>query len=285
MKIKQIIGVAGVIFLIATCLAIISPTASKIATSEQDTDEIIEYANSSTQMDETEKNAIIEKWTDYNQKLVKGQRFKTEEQLEENYYNLISDEQKIMGYVEVPSINVEVPIHLGIDEETLYRYAGHMPNTSMPIGGNSIHSVISAHTAYPGRRFFDDLPEMKKGDEFSITMLDQKMTYKVIKTVTVKPEDMSELAIQNNKNLVSLVTCFPYAINTHRLIVTGELINTESAVAPEKISKIKIMDQPIDYTKQYWSVFVAIGVGILCTIIAIILWLIHNHKLKKKLQI
>ena len=111
------------------------------------------------------------------------------------------------------------------------------------------------------------------------------MTYKVIKTVTVKPEDMSELAIQKDKNLVSLVTCFPYAINTHRLIVTGELINTESAVAPEKISKIKIMDQPIDYTKQYWSVFVAIGVGILCTIIAIILWLIHNHKLKKKLQI
>ena len=277
MKIKQIIGVAGVIFLIATCLAIISPTASKIATSEQDTDEIIEYANNSTQMDETEKNAIIEKWTEYNQKLVKGQRFKTEEQLEEEYFSLIEGDRKIVGYVEVPSINVNVPIHLGTDKETLYRYAGHMPNTSMPIGGDSIHAVISAHTAYPGRRFFDDLPEMKKDDEFSITVLDQKMTYKVIKTVTVKPE--------KDKNLVSLVTCFPYAINTHRLIVTGELINTESADAPEKISKIKIMDQPIDYTKQYWSVFVAIGVGILCTIIAIILWLIHNHKLKKKLQI
>ena len=160
MKIKNIIGVAGVILIIATCLAIISPTASKMITAEQDADEIIEYVNKNNEANPEEKEYLINQMQKYNEEIANGKRYRNETELELNYYS-ITGRNDAIGFVKIPKINVELPIHPGIDDETLYRYAGHMPNTSFPIAGENIHAVISAHTAYPGRTFFDHLPDLE----------------------------------------------------------------------------------------------------------------------------
>ena len=283
MKIKNIIGVAGVILIIATCLAIISPTASKMITTEQDADEIVEYLNKNNAANPEEKEYLINQMQKYNEEIANGKRYKNETELDQNYYS-ITGRSDAIGFVKIPKINVELPIHPGIDDETLYRYAGHMPNTSFPIAGENIHAVISAHTAYPGRTFFDHLPDLELGDEFSVTVLDEKRTYKIINKVTVKPQDMSELSIQKGKNLVSLVTCFPYAVNTHRLIVTGELIKTEDNITTENTSSTRFISQPIDYIKEYPMVFIAIGISLTGIITATVIMIIQHKKLKKKLK-
>ncbi len=132
------------------------------------------------------------------------------------------DGNGLIGYIEIPKINVFLPIYHGTDDEVLQKGAGHLPNTSLPVGGTSTHSVISAHSALPSKTLFDYLPDLEKGDEFMIHVLDRTLTYRVDRIKTVLPSEVEDLYVTTGKDYVTLMTCTPYTINTHRLLVRGE---------------------------------------------------------------
>ena len=135
----------------------------------------------------------------------------------------------IMGYVEIPCINVNLPIYHGTGEEVLRKGAGHLAASSLPVGGAGTHSVISAHRGLPSARLFTDLDEVETGDVFYIHVLDETLAYQVDQIETVKPDELSGLRVVKGRDLVTLLTCTPYAVNTHRLLVRGTRIPYEEA--------------------------------------------------------
>ncbi len=150
---------------------------------------------------------------------------------DENYENVLNiGADGMMGYISIPSINVEIPIYHYTDEETLKKGAGHLLGSSLPVGGKGTHAVISAHRGLPSAKMFSDLNLLEKGDAFYIYVLDKKMKYKVDRIAVVEPDETESLAIEDGKDLVTLVTCTPYGVNTHRLLVRGHRVSNDTAV-------------------------------------------------------
>lgn len=130
----------------------------------------------------------------------------------------------MMGYVEIPTINVKLPIYHYTTDEVLEKGVGHLLGSSLPIGGESTHTILTAHRGLPSAKLFTDLNLLKKGDDFYISVLDEIFAYEVDQILTVEPEDTKELAIKKGKDYATLVTCTPYAVNSHRLLVRGHRI-------------------------------------------------------------
>lgn len=141
----------------------------------------------------------------------------------------------MMGIVEIPKIDVKLPIYHTTSEEVLSKAAGHLEGSSLPVGGKGNHAVISAHRGLPSATLFTDLDQLEKGNHFLIKVLDKTLCYEVESIVEVDPEDTSALKIQKGKDLVSLLTCTPYGVNTKRMIVTGHRVKySEKVVSSEK---------------------------------------------------
>lgn len=159
----------------------------------------------------------------------------------EGYYDILNFDNGIIGYIEIDKIDVSLPIYHGSDndDEVLKKGAAHLPNTSFPIGGIGCHSVISAHTGYPHQVFFDKLPDLEDGDLIYIKILDDTYTYAVCDKNVVNPDDTQLLDIADDRDLLSLITCYPYGINSHRLIVTAERY-TDSISTSDEASTIDI---------------------------------------------
>lgn len=145
---------------------------------------------------------------------------------------------EVMAYIEIPAIDVYLPIYHGTDEETLLYGVGHLENTSLPIGGKTTHAVLSAHCGLPSARLFTDLNKLKKDNIFRIYVLDEVLTYQVYDIETVNPDDSSSLHIKKGEDLVTLITCTPYGKNTHRLLVHGRRIEVKEN-APVEEPKIE----------------------------------------------
>lgn len=140
----------------------------------------------------------------------------------QNYNELLNiNNDGMIGYLTIDKIKVELPIYHGISNEVLNSSVGHLEGSSLPIGGNSTHSVLSAHRGLPSAKLFTDLDKLEVGDIFKITVLDEVLTYEVDKIVIVSPSDREYLKIEEDKDYVTLLTCTPYGINTHRLLVRG----------------------------------------------------------------
>ena len=135
----------------------------------------------------------------------------------------------LMGYVEIPVISVKLPIYHGTDEATLDRGVGHLLGSSLPVGGLNTHCVLTGHSGLAGQKMFSDLDLLKQGDIFFLRILGQTLAYKVVEINTVLPEDSEKLLIEPGRDLCTLVTCTPFAVNTHRLLVRGERIEYEEA--------------------------------------------------------
>jgi sortase A len=134
----------------------------------------------------------------------------------------------MMGYVTIDSIGVEIPIYHGTSDKVLAFAAGHMQGTSIPIGVESTHSVLSAHRGLPNARLFTDLPKVQVGDSFTVTILDRVMIYQVDQILTVLPENTTEINVVEGQDYCTLITCTPYGINSHRLLVRGTRVETLS---------------------------------------------------------
>ncbi|MGN1320859.1 MAG: class C sortase [Acutalibacteraceae bacterium] len=154
----------------------------------------------------------------------------------------------VMAYIEIPAIDVYLPIYHGTSEETLLIGVGHLENTSLPAGGDSTHAVLSAHCGLPSARLFTDLNLLKEGSLFRVHVLDETLTYQVYNIEIVNPDDSSSLFIQEGEDIVTLITCTPYGKNTHRLLVHGKRIEEteDTVIAEPKIEKQMTWE---DYTK------------------------------------
>ena len=133
----------------------------------------------------------------------------------------------VMGYLEIPKIGVELPIFHGTSDEVLYEGAGHMVGTSLPVGGAGTHAVLTGHTGLTDRKLFTDLTKLEIGDQFVITVLDEKLAYQVDDISVIEPTDTGWFSIDSDGDQVTLFTCTPYGINSHRLLVTGHRIAYE----------------------------------------------------------
>lgn len=193
------------------------------------------YETDTEKADEKERNEELKKARDYNSLLYQTQStgigFETQELLVgENYENLLNlTGTGMMGNIVIPKINAELPIYHGTGDNVLAQAIGHVENTSLPVGGENTRSVLSGHRGLPTAKLFTRLDELKVGDLFLLNVCGEKLAYHVNEIVTILPEEVDALEIEAEKDLVSLVTCTPYGINSHRLVVTGERIDYTEA--------------------------------------------------------
>ena len=175
----------------------------------------------------------------YNERLAQnGNRFNMTDAERAEYAKLLDlTGNGIMGYVQVSAINVDYPIYHGMDDAVLQIAIGHLEGSSLPVGGETTHSVISGHRGLPSARLFTDLDRLVEGDTFTVTVLDQTITYQVDQIRIVLPSDLSNLNIDQGKDYCTLVTCTPYGINTHRMLVRGHRIENlvNDVVTPEAV--------------------------------------------------
>ena len=173
----------------------------------------------------------------------------------------------IMGYIEIPRTDTYLPISHGTEAETLEKSVGHVIGSSLPIGGEGTHSVLSGHSGMSDQKMFSDLEELHLGDIFYLHVLNETLAYKVTSIDTVLPEATSLLGIEPDKDMVTLVTCTPFGVNTHRLLVRGERTDYEEAVV-----EVEEMEEAIDtqsaWTRQYYR-GILIGIAGLCFLLTI----------------
>ena len=162
-------------------------------------------------------------------------------------YNEILNIDGTMGYIEIPKINVNLPIFHGTSEDVLKRGVGHIETTPLPIGGEGNHSVLSAHRGLPSAKLFTDLDKVEVGDIFTIKMLTETLVYKIDQIKVVEPTDTQYLQAEEGKDYITLITCTPYAVNTHRLLVRGERIDTDEYLATINNSNLDSEKANINY--------------------------------------
>ncbi|MFU0614236.1 class C sortase [Gardnerella vaginalis] len=149
------------------------------------------------------------------------------------YLKALEEPMGIIGIVKIPKIGVKLPIYHGTKEETLARGAGHLYGTDLPVGGKNRHTVITAHTGLPNATMFDSLTDLKKGDYFYLDVQGETLRYKVFRINVVDPHDISLLQREKGRDLATLLTCTPYGVNSHRLLVTGYRVLPDPVAAPE----------------------------------------------------
>ena len=208
-----------------------------------------------------------------------------QKKLEENtdYFNTLNlDKTGIMGYISIPKIDVKLPIYHGTSESVLKLGVGHLENTSLPVGGEGTHSVLSGHTGLPNAKLFTDLDKVEKDNIFYLEVLGEKMAYEVDQIKIVEPQDTSDLRIDPTKDYVTLVTCTPYGINSHRLLVRGTRIPYTEEVE-EEIKKEEKEKVGSTWRDEYFKAL-AVGLGGLAIlgIIFIIVVLIKKKGRKKE---
>jgi sortase A len=207
------------------------PTVSDWWNSLHQTYAVAGYVESVADHSAEENQKLREEAEAYNQRLYQsgeGLHNLTEEE-EKEYNSLLNiTEDGIMGYVDIPKINVQLPIYHGTDEAVLEVAVGHIPGSSLPVGGPNTHTVISGHRGLPSARLFTDIDQLREGDTFTLNVLDETLTYEVDQIRTVLPDELQDLAIQEGQDYCTLVTCTPYGVNTHRLLVRGHRIANAS---------------------------------------------------------
>lgn len=190
-----------------------------------------------------------------------------------NTLNIAGDE--MMGSVEIPKINIKIPIYHTTEEEVLNKGAGHLEGSSLPVGGANTHAVISAHRGLPSASLFTDLDQLKEGDHFLIHVLNETLCYEVDKISVVKPEDTTALAVEDGQDLVTLLTCTPYGVNTERLLVRGHRVPyVEEEVKEEKT----VLSGSSLHTNYLLWVFVGLSV----TALFIFVLYLKEIKLKRR---
>lgn len=203
------------------------PTVSDWWNSMHASRAIASYVENVENISSEECQAMLEEAYEYNAKLSgRGLNFLLTEEEQEEYNSVLNiSGTGVMGYIQIPSINVNLPVYHGTDEAILQIAIGHISGSSLPVGGTSSHCVVSGHRGLPSARLFTDIDQMKESDVFMLTVLDQTITYQVDQIRIVLPEEVDELAIVPGEDYCTLVTCTPYGVNTHRMLVRGHRID------------------------------------------------------------
>lgn len=280
------ITVAIVVFILALGLTLYPLISTSY--SEKHQSEI--HVSYEEKMNEIDDSAIIEakkRAIKYNEQLVPGvkkvEAFSADgiEQALEAYGDQLNHtDNGIMGYIEIPKMDINLPIYHGTNEKTLELGIGHLVGSSLPIGGSNTHSILTGHSGMANQKMFSDLPNVKIGDVFYIDILNETLAYQVDQIVTVLPEDTSYLQIEENKDYCTLVTCTPFGINTHRLLVRGSRI----PYAEEEKKEVEQISQE-EKNPSTWAQQYALGliIGLFLVLLAVILAIVINKRKQNKI--
>lgn len=222
-----------VIFL-AGFLLLLYPLISNMVHQRQQSDAVASYDSAVSNRSEEEIQEILNQATEYNNMLFQSNgaivdNMDTSILSDESYNSLLNQANGIMGSIEIPKIDVDLPVYHGTEDNVLSVGVGHIQGTSLPVGGENTHCVLSGHRGLPGSSLFTRLDEMKEGDLFFLSVMGETLAYKVYDIQVVDPDNTEVLEITAGKDDVSLVTCTPYGLNTHRLVVTGERVPYEES--------------------------------------------------------
>lgn len=234
-----------VFFLLTGLSLLLYPTVSDWWNNMHQSRAITSYQNDVVELEEESYEEVLRQAQGYNAALPRDNtRFlPTEEQSAAYQEALNISGNGIMGYIEIPSISVELPIYHGTEETVLQVAVGHVEGSSLPVGGAGTHCVLSGHRGLPSARLFTDLDQLQEGDTFQLHVLDEVLTYEVDQINVVEPDDVSLLAISEEEDLCTLVTCTPYGVNSHRLLVRGHRIeNPEAAGVLHIMADAMMMD-------------------------------------------
>ena len=213
-------------FLVGICI-LLYPAFSDFWNSKIQSHAITDYESVLENLKPEDHTEIFDKANTYNKELYETDFPLRDYKKVSGYYDTLKiTDNDMIGYLRIDRIGVELPIYHGTSEQVLNKGVGHLEGSSLPVGGENTHSVMSAHRGLPSSKLFTDLDRMEIGDTFQITVLDQVLTYRVDSIKTIEPNDLSNLQIIKGGDFCTLFTCTPYGINTHRLLVRGERIET-----------------------------------------------------------
>lgn len=280
MTIKDIIR----LFVLVVAFAVLLyPTVSSYVNEKNGSKVVSNYDAESVRLSNAEKEKMLEDARAYNKEMLSNIDLidpfsQGEKSLDARYESLLNvDGSGMMGYIRIPKIKVEIPIYHGTSESVLQAGVGHFWGTSLPVGGESTHTVLTGHRGLPTKTLFTNMDKLVKGDVFYIKVLDETLAYKVDQILTVLPEETEALSIVPGKDYATLVTCTPYAINTHRLLVRGHRIPYEEAVKIEKNTSTGI---ELSFTTKV--LIVTIGIIFIGLIIVMLYSLYDKRRRKKK---
>ena len=247
------------------------PTVSDYWNSFHQSRAIASYAEDVAKLDTVQYDDLWKAAKKYNEALAKGDiNYVLKDEQKEKYESLLNvSGTGVMGYIEIPSINCSLPIYHGTDEAALQIAVGHLEWTSLPTGGESTHCVLSGHRGLPSAKLFTDLDRLVEGDIFVLRVLDEVLTYEVDQILIVEPEETEDLQIEKGKDYCTLVTCTPYGINTHRLLVRGHRIENLEESGIVRVTADAIQIQPL---------FVAPIVAIPMLLVLLIILLLPKKK-------
>lgn len=231
---KHLSTILLVLALLAGVSLLLYPSVSDYWNSMHATQAVTDYAQQVENMDHTKYDQMLRAAADYNRSLLeRSSDYALTDAQKQQYEELLSmDGSGMIGYIEIPEIKVQLPIYHGTSDGVLQIAVGHLDWTSLPVGGESTHCVLSGHRGLPSATLFTNLDRLDNGDTFIIRVLDEVLTYEVDQILIVEPDDVSALTIEDGKDLCTLVTCTPYGINSHRLLVRGHRVeNADDAAA------------------------------------------------------
>lgn len=231
---------------------------------------ISDYTEKINNVKDEEVDDLIKNINKYNYDLFNG----TAENELPDYLNI--HEGDVLGYIEIPSINIKLPIYYGTSVDILKKGVGVLEGTSLPVGGENTHSVLSAHTGLANQKLFTDIDKLKDGDVFYLHILKKDLAYKVDQIKVVHPDEIDELKISDEKDYVTLLTCYPYGINTERLLVRGE----RTDLSPSNVEQVQKEISTFNHSNENLILIVIILISVL--IIIFLLFLIMKFKGKNK---
>ena len=232
-KVKSVRGAAdrGITMLLVAAMFVgicllLYPTVSDYWNSFHQSRAVMSYAEHVSDMNAEEYDRLLSEAQAYNERFVEnGLNWHLTEEEKAEYESVLNiDGSGVIGYIRIPKIDVMLPVYHGTEENVLQTSIGHLECSSLPVGGESTHCLLSGHRGLPSARLFTDLDQLREGDTFTITVLNDTLTYEVDHIWIVEPEDLSHLTIEAGNDLCTLITCTPYGINTHRLLVRGHRI-------------------------------------------------------------
>lgn len=214
------------------------PSVSDWWNSTHQTRAVASYGGAVSSTDDAELDRIREEALAYNARLAEAGNswFLSDEQMADYKSQMVVPGSDVMAYVEVPKINCTLPIYHGTDEAVLQVAVGHIEGSSLPVGGESSHCVVSGHRGLPSARLFTDLDQMELGDHFSMHVLGEELVYEVDQVLTVLPDETEALEVVEGEDYCTLVTCTPYGVNSHRLLVRGERVDASELSAADATS-------------------------------------------------
>ena len=259
------------------------PVISNILAQKNASQAIVNYNDQVEEMDEEKLDAVKESMKQYNEQLghavIRDETGENEETI--SHVDMV-DVGEIIGYLTIPCIDVNLPIYCGTTQDVLAKGVGYIPETSFPLGGESTHCVLTGHRGLPEAKLFTDMDKVEIGDQFYIHVLDEILAYEADQIKVVDPDDTTDLDIVEGEDYVTLVTCTPYAVNSHRLLVRGHRVEYTGEEKAKTVSQL----QPAAMARRLvdvwpWFLFMMAGV-IAAEGILILLILIRRHRNKKR---